>query len=257
MERLKGKTILIGKEPGQGRLLIAVEGVSKAAALGAPGSVPGSVSRCKVAEGVSHAKISVDANCAMTLTNVKPQNVTYVNGTPVMSKRVTPEHTVELGKDRYAIHLPAVIDAAKNLMPAPKPPEKKFNIKHLERVWEDYDRELENITKKQQDHSRKRMLPIMIGSASGVATTVLAAVSISAMWVTLPLAVLSFGLYFMMYRRQDTSFQDKKRATERFTENYVCPNPDCGKFFGNMSYKLLKSQFDMHCPKCKCTFVEK
>ena len=95
MDRLKGKTILIGKEPGQGRLLVSVSGKT---AVGASNSVPNSVSRCKVAEGVAHAKITVDQSGNMVLTNMKTENVTYVNGSEIASKRILPSNTVELGK---------------------------------------------------------------------------------------------------------------------------------------------------------------
>ena len=44
MDSLKGHTILIGKEPGQGRLLVALAGNGRTAAIGLPGSVPASVS---------------------------------------------------------------------------------------------------------------------------------------------------------------------------------------------------------------------
>ena len=113
MERLKGKTILIGKEPGQGRLLVAIQGNGKSAAIGAPGSVPACVSRCKPSEGVAHAKITVDQTGNMTITNMKPQNVTFVNGSEIASKRVSSSNTVELGKDRFSINLPVVIETAK------------------------------------------------------------------------------------------------------------------------------------------------
>lgn len=89
MERLKGKTILVGKEPGQGRLLVAVLETGKAAAIGSPGCVPNSVSRCKPADGVAHVKITIDQSENMVLTNMKPQNVTFINGTEIVSKHVT------------------------------------------------------------------------------------------------------------------------------------------------------------------------
>ena len=71
MEQLKGKTILIGKEPSQGRLLVALPGSGKSAAIGLPGSVPASVSRCRPAEGIAHAKISIDQSGNIILTNLK------------------------------------------------------------------------------------------------------------------------------------------------------------------------------------------
>lgn len=259
MDKLKGKTILIGKEPGQSRLLVSVMG--KTAAIGQPNSVPGCVSRCKVGEGVGHAKIAVDQNGNMVLTNMKTQNVTYVNGSEIVSKKITTSNTVELGKDRFHINLPLVIDVAKKIAGSiPPPPEskKKYDITHLKRVWDSHEREMERIVEKQQNVGKRRMLPIMIGSLSGVASPILASlVAVNTLYITVPVAAISFCLYFINYRKKDTSYEEKKYANERFTDEYVCPNPECNKFLGNISYKLLKKQHSMHCPYCKCEYVEK
>lgn len=265
MNRLKGKTILIGKEPGQGRLLVSVMG--KTAAIGSPNSVPASVSRCKAAEGVAHAKIMVDQNGNMVMTNMKTQNVTYVNGSEIISKRVQPANTVELGKDRFSVNLPVVIETAKKIVggatPPPPPispsaPAKKFNISHLKRVWETYETEIDRIAHQQQETGKKRMLPIMIGSLSGFASPILAAlVAVNTLYITVPVAAISFGMYFINYRKKDTSYEERKHATERLTDEYVCPNPDCNKFLGSISYKLLKKQYSMQCPYCRSEFVEK
>ena len=266
MERLKGKTILIGKEPGQGRLLVAIQGNGKSAAIGAPGSVPACVSRCKPSEGVAHAKITVDQTGNMTITNMKPQNVTFVNGSEIASKRVSSSNTVELGKDRFSINLPVVIETAKKIVTVvgPQPPQpptnptKKFNISHLKRVWDTYEKEIDRIAQQQQETGKKRMLPTMVGSLSGVASPILATlVAVNTLYITVPVAAISFGLYFINYKKKDTSYEERKEATERFTDEYVCPNPDCNKFLGNISYKLLKKQYSMHCPYCKSEYVEK
>ncbi len=269
MINLKGKTILIGKEPGQGRLLVAIVG-GKTAAIGAPNSVPGSVSRCKVAEGVAHAKIAIDQSGNMVLTNMKSQNVTYVNGSEIVSKIITPANTVELGKDRFNINLQTVIETARKLSSITMggtsgnsgqgevQPKKKYNISHLKRVWETYEGEMDRIAQQQQETGKKRMLPIMVGSLSGVASPILATlVAVNTLYITVPVAAISFGLYFINYRKKDTSYEERKAAQERFIDDYVCPNPDCNKFLGNTSYKLLKKQYSMQCPYCKSEFVEK
>lgn len=269
MDRLKGKTILIGKEPQNGRLLIAIQGNGKSAALGTPKSVPACVSRCKPAEGIAHAKIAVDQSGNMILSNMKPQNVTYVEGSEIVSKKVTATSRVELGKDRYGIDLPAVLNAAKTIVsantpkptPTPQPfsePQKVFNISHLSGVWERYETEIDRIAQQQQEIGKKRMLPIMVGSLSGVACPILAAVvAVNTLFITVPVAAISFGLYFINYKKKDTSYEERKDATEKFSDEYVCPNPDCNKFLGNLSYRLLKKQYSMQCPYCKSKFVEK
>lgn len=267
MDRLKGKTILIGKEPGQGRLLIAIQGSGKTAAVGAAGSVPACVSRCKPAEEVAHAKIVIDQSGNMTLTNMKSQNVTFVNGSEIASKHISPTSTVELGKDRFSVGIPLILETAKKIVgavPAPPPAAQQFNISHLERVWNRYEQELDQIVERQQDLGRRRMLPIMVGSLSGIASPILATVvAANTLYATVPIAVISFCLYFMNYRKKDTSYDERKEVTDKFTDEYVCPNPECRKFFGAISYKLLKNQLrshkdqKMYCPRCGCELVEK
>lgn len=136
-------------------------------------------------------------------------------------------------------------------------PQKTFDISHLRNVWETYENEMDRLAQEQQEMGKKRMLPIMIGSLSSVASPILATlVAANTLYITVPVAAISFGLYFVNYRKKDTSYEEKKVATERFTDEYVCPNPDCGKFLGNISYKLLKKQYSMQCPYCRSKFIE-
>lgn len=264
MDRLKGKTILLGKEPGQGRLLLAIVG-GKTAVIGSPNSVPNSVSRCRVAEGVAHAKINVDQNGNIILTNMKPQNVTFVNGSEIVSKRILLNNIVELGKDRFKINLPVIIETAKKILGSvtPPPPPPVFNIKHLKKVWEDYEYEMDRIAQQQQEIGKKRMLPIMVSSASTVLSGLGALISLSSLWVTLPVTGVVSILYFRNYSSKDTSYEDRKKANNEFQINYVCPNPACGKFHGAINYDLLKNQYrspkdqKMYCPRCGCEYVER
>lgn len=266
MERLKGKTILIGKEPGQGRLLVSISG--KIAALGSPNSVPNSVSRCKAAEGVAHAKITVDQAGNMILTNMKSQNVTYVNGSEIVSKRITPNNSVELGKDRFSISLPMILEAAKKIVAAtskpdpqprqqthpeaPKQEVKKYNISHLEYVWNDLQQKKKEIQAKQKKIN-------LVRSGCGVFTMC----AMPCIFLFGPVGYVLTGIgiignvYSFVGLKNDDTSEVVETLNEDFQDRYVCPNPECNKFLGNMSYKLLKKQYSMHCPYCKCEFVEK
>lgn len=282
MDVLKGKTILIGKEPGNGRLLVAVSG-GKAAII--PVNVPNSVSRCKVSEGVAHAKITVDQNGDMTLTNLKPANVTFVNGSEIVSKHIVPSNVVELGNDRFNINLPVVLETAKNIAivssangsqsakqgspisnsdqgAAPQ----ICNIKHLEAIYNDYHAKVLARQKKQKKLGLWASCS-MFFSIGGSALAALAnklgmgETAQDVLWV---LPVIGFIVFFIsMYLRiKDTSIEDADALNTEYTKSFVCPN--CGKFLGNMSYELLKTQIvspkdhKMHCPHgCGAEFIEK
>ena len=149
---LKEKTIFIGREPEQGRLLIAIKGIPKIATLGQINSVPNSVSRCKPAEGVAHCQIEVDQASNMTLTNLKAQNVTFVNGAEIMSKHINMASTVALGKDKFGINVTEVLNTAQKIMMlVERVPSGNgcsgggggtgggpYSILHLKNVWDDY-----------------------------------------------------------------------------------------------------------------------
>lgn len=273
MDKLKGKTILIGKEPGEGRLLITIEGNGKKAAIGAPGSVPDCVSRCRQAEGVAHVKITVDRNGNMVLTNMKPANVTFVNGKEILSKHVNVSDTVELGKDHFRINLPVIVDTAKKMTavvnpgpkpgpapdshsgPSPKPnpkPVKKFNISHLEREWN----RLQN--KKKEIRAKQKKINLV---RSGCGLFTMCAMPCIFMFGPVGYVLTGIGiignLYSFIGLKNDNTSDVLEQLNEEFQDRYVCPNPDCNKFLGNISYKLLKKQHSMHCPFCKCEYIEK
>lgn len=255
MDKLKGKTILIGKEPGQGRLLIAIQENGKNAAIGAPGSVPSCVSRCKLAEGVAHAKITVDQSGNMILTNMKSQNLTFVNGSEIASKRVSLTNLVELGKDRFGISLPVVIETAKKLVdivPPPSTPANKFNISHLEHVWT-------NLQTKRKEIQAKQKRINLVRSGCGIFT--MCAMPCIFLFGPVGYALTGIGILGNIYSfvglKNDETSDVIEQLNEEFQDRYVCPNPECNKFLGNISYKLLKKQYSMHCPYCKSEFVEK
>ena len=273
MDKLKGKTILIGKEPGEGRLLITIEGNGKKAAIGAPGSVPDCVSRCRQAEGVAHVKITVDRNGNMVLTNMKPANVTFVNGKEIISKHVAISDTVELGKDHFRLNLPVVIETAKKMtivvnpgskshlgtnpnpgpLPNPNPkPVKKFNISHLEREWDRLQDKKKEIRAKQKKINLVR---------SGCGLFTMCAMPCIFMFGPVGYVLTGIGiignLYSFIGLKNDNTGDVLEQLNEEFQDRYVCPNPDCNKFLGNISYKLLKKQHSMHCPFCKCEYIEK
>ncbi len=275
MERLKGKNILIGKEPGAGRLVIAIEG-GKVAAVGSPGSVPASVSRCKAAEGKAHARLSIDNLGEIRVTNLKPENFTFVNGAEIVTKRVAQDSVIELGTDRFKVPVSLILKSARNLVDpdsaggtsqptAGTGPtaavnsgakmEKKvetFNISHLEGVWKSYKESLRRMQEKQKKIN-------LIRSGCGIFTMcAMPCIFFIGEWGYALTAIGVIGnIYSFVGMKNDNTAEDREYYMEWLQDNYVCPNPACNKFLGNLSYKLLKKQHSMHCPYCKCNFTEK
>lgn len=278
MESLRNKSILIGKEAGQGRLEIVVIGSSKPLIgfIGNPGTVPNTVSRCKPAENMAHAKLDIDSNGNMTLSNMKPQNITYVNGGEIESKRISHDAAIALGAEQYAVNLTTILNSAKQLVKlvqhsqpnaatpqptTPEKPKKVYNIKHLEAVWNRYHDEMKEIQKRQGEKGFMARLPMLFTMICGTLT----AISIGSDWANAIKIIcgiftgiaLILMIYSLVNAKSDTSIEDKERLIEEFQEHYCCPNPECNKFLGNQSYKMLKKQTSMRCPHCKSEFIEK
>lgn len=255
---LKGKTILIGKEPGNGRLLLAVkdEEVNLTTTIGDIGSVPNSVSRCKPTEDVAHCKLSIEMDGTMVLTNLRPQNVTYVNGQEIMTKRVMVDSAVALGKDRYAVNLKILLEKAQKLVEqhVKKNPQKLVvSIKHLEPIWEQYDAMVLNLQIEERKQTNQRMI-LSILSPLGVISLFLP------IWLVLRLtiSVISLGLAIFFYLRgrsvKNFYIVKKHEIDNRFAGEYVCPNRDCGHYLGIKPYKILLQ--DKKCRFCGCKYSE-
>ncbi len=257
MEHLKGKTVLVGKDGQTRGLCVAVAGDARmvAVAAGTQNSVPDSVSRCRPNVGSGHCKIDVDKDGKLTITNLKAANTTIVNGAEVVSKRIDSDDVVLLGKDRYRLDIALVLHTARRLVASQTAPE--YSIKHLESVWLEYEEAVNVIQRRQQRMMKRRMLPLMTGSASGIVAAICAATSMSglSLYITIPVAALSFAIYLVTFLAKDTSADDRKRAVDRLIDRYVCPNPDCRHFMGMQPYKVVRQ--DKKCRYCGCTLTEK
>lgn len=252
MERLKEKSILIGRDPNTNKLLISVNvnGQVKNATIGDNNSVPNSVSRCVPGQDSAHCKIAINQNGDMILTNLKEQNITKVNGDEIYSKRITNANRISLGKENYTFSVDAVIEAAKKLVPPP--PVVPKSIKHLEKIYEDYENTLDMIHQSQEKKGKMSRLPIIIGSFGGLLSTLLGALGIfKGLIITIPVTVVPFLLHIKNFTHKDTSYEDRKNAQNKLIDEYVCPH--CQHYLGAQPYKVIKQ--NKKCPHCKGEWI--
>ncbi len=261
METLKGKSILIGKEPEHGRLQVSfsVNAERRTAFIGQPGSVPTCVSRCNPEKGVAHCRIDIDQSGKMRLTNIKEQNVTYVNDIEIECKAIKPDSIISMGKDRFLIDTTTILNAVRQASSTSKSQKRQtpastktkqdsYSINHLREVRATFETDIEKIQRKQQLMARFRMIPIMLGSLSTLIAILAGHSSEITLYITAPIAVLSFITYAILLAQKDTSIDDRKKAEDIFMDNYVCPNPNCNHFMGNTPYKILRQT--KKCPWC-------
>ena len=258
---LKGKTILVGKEPGNGRLFVSVKinGQPKTAAIGEMNSVPNSVSRCKPTENTAHCKIEVDNSENITVTNLKPQNVTYVNGAEIVSKKVKQNGMIELGKDHYSVSVNKILETAAKIVlsvcPPPPPSPEEYSIKHLKTVWDEYNDKLREIKIRQRNIGLLSSIPMAFSMLGGLIAGVAPEIREYALILT---AIALFIMLIGFYKRfTDNSIEETEKVTEEFQRKYVCPNKKkpCNHFLGNVPYNILRQ--NTKCPYCGCGFNEK
>lgn len=254
-ESLRGKTLFIGKEQTQGRLAVFMEqnGKPLMALSGLPGSVPNSVSRCKPAEKMAHCKIDVDRRGNLLLTNLKPQNVTYVNGVEVLSKKISLDSKIELGRDHFQLDILNILDIATKLMPI------IYSIRPLERVWNDYEQKTYGLKRKQRSLANLKSLYmpcVILSTLSGVIVRYLGADNnvanaFSYVFYGIAAVIMFYGLYKSW---TDKSLEEGKKITDEFQRDYVCPNPECRHYLNMQSYQVLRQ--NKKCPYCGCLWNE-
>ena len=102
--------LIIGREAGASRLRISINNQDRF--WGNANSVPKSVSR-------QHCKVVTDDKGGYIITNLKPENVTYVNGVQIESKHISGKDRIELGADRYFMERAGSINTQIVLYPSP------------------------------------------------------------------------------------------------------------------------------------------
>lgn len=224
--------IIIGRDKETGQLRITMGQQSKL--VGTPGSVPDYVSR-------QHVKITTDDSGGLVITNLKPNNVTYVNGLSVDSKHVTESDRVEMGPTRYPLDWTQVL----GMMPV------MADIRPLEAVWTNY-----NNTKKQNQIKLARLNAIR----GGTSIITMGAIAMGLMGSRGGVQLAAYGIavlislfFFIKSLRDADKMPQKNEEIERnFRATYVCPNPKCRHFLGNKPFDLLMQ--DKQCPYCKAQY---
>jgi len=232
--------IMIGRDANTSQLRVSTGLQSKL--LGAPGSVPNTVSR-------QHCTLTINEKGEYVLKNIKVQNTTYVNGMLIQSKVVTDSDTIELGPDRYRLDW----NALRLFIP------KTVDITHLKKICEEYDQEIMELKK-----NRERFQ--ILRGVTGVLTPIaLFAGGIYSFfnpgergpqnivyWTLLTIIVIIGASLFIKALKECGTFDEQiKKVQEKYMKKIVCPN--CHKFLGFNGYSYIAQQYDA-CQHCKVKF---
>lgn len=202
------------------------------------------------------------------IKDLSSTNGTYVDGLRVISKVVDDSAKVMLGNS-YPLNLSILFpEAASTFKPSPvtsqstgmanptKPQPKEYSIRHLEKVWNQYEADVKELKNKQKELVSLRSLAPVFTMGSGTLT----GVSHAAGWgngIVILTAILSLiGLVITVYAFVKAKAFDldeqMKPIKDRMIKQYVCPNPDCHHFLGMKEYQILRT--DTKCPYCQSKY---
>lgn len=245
IKALAGHIILVGKKPTGNDLMISVNsnGKTRSACTTAFGRVPGSVSRCKPEHDIAHCKISIDSNGVVSITNVKSENYTFVNGMEVVSKKINSKSTVELGPNRFRIDITEIISIASKLIS--RIPE--GNLKNARSKFETAMR-----SSRQEAKSNIAVCNTFTALAilAGITTIILKKAEPYTLLYIAPLVLTAIAAVFTvlkfttLYKMRHVDAQ--RNAIKEYIKEFSCPN--CGAFIGDIPYEKLKSM--PQCPEC-------
>lgn len=223
--------IIIGREPQSRKLNVVRDG--KQMLVGMAGSVPMDVSR-------QHVSLNSVGNDKWEIKNLNEKNVTYVNGVAIEQKVISESDRVELGASHFLLSW--------ELIRGPKV--ETVDIRHLKRIWEDYNEATREIEDRQKNSGILCSVPMGFSMLGGLLTGVLDP-QFRPLTLSLTAIALLVFLYGLYRRLTDNGREEKEELVRELRDKYVCPK--CGRYFGLQDYEVLIRQ-TFACPKCKSRY---
>lgn len=222
--------IVIGRDRESSKLQVTVGKQTKT--FGAAGSVPHSVSR------ETHCSLTLNDDGTYQVKNLKAQNVTYVNGVPVESKRVTEKDAIELGADRYLLDWEYVT----NLIP------KVADIRPLKKIWDNFNEEKKRIRNKQKNIGLLSRVPIMFSMVGGLLSALMPGI-LTFSFTIIAVLIMFYGFY---RSATDKSADELEDLSNKLQHDYSCPC--CKRYLGQPYDQLMLMD---SCPYCRAMFRKK
>ena len=223
--------------------------------IGRMGDQPFKITHLDV--GRVHAKLTVCDDYTLILEDCNSTTGTYINLHKIIRKRVSLNTEVRLGNDFvFKVHklLPtALTDAIKK--------KSKEKIKNaflaLEPIWDTYEAEKSQLEESSAKSVFLNRMPYLVSLLSGIFSSLYS----SALYVKIIVPSCAFILTTLVAYAIDKNGEKKRKQLTcksrnletLFKESYICPNPDCQKFLGNMSFDKLKHE--RRCSYCKCEWT--
>ena len=191
-----------------------------------------------------HCKVTITDTGEYVVENMSP-NGTQVDGVSVVRTTAHHDSVIQLGPT-FSAKLHDLIGK-----PEVKSQDKTFGIKHLSRVWENYNEA--NI----EAAERQRKLNL---TRAGLGIFTLCAMPTCFFLGPVGYVLTAIGVAGNVYsyvgmKNAETTLERQERQ-DAFDDAWVCPNPECGKTLPARNYRLLVKNYKS-CPYCKCKYEEK
>lgn len=229
------KEITFGRDEETQKLFVSYLGETKM--IDSYQHVPQSVSR-------HHCVLRIQDDGTMTLENLNSDNFTFVNHVAIEKKTIVPIDLIELGRDCFVVDVKTIIT---NLPPT-------ADISHLEKVWKEYDESLFELTVRERRFNAYRNGIGIFTMAALVLGVLFGRQSNNYIYIGMYVIAIVLSLIFFAISLREASKipQKRKDITNRFQEQYVCPQ--CGRNLGGLGkYELLRQ--NDNCPYCKVKFI--
>lgn len=231
--------LLIGRESGVENPRLAVTLNGQIHYFGIPGSVPKDVSR-------KHCRIQIGEDSKMTVEDLTDNNFIFINGVDCKRRGdVSFSDTIELGPSKYRLDIDTIIKTLST--------KQSFSIKHLEAVYDGFQKEKFDMQVKQGKLNALSALPGVLSMISIGAAVFFQNQDVRT-WAIVLAAIFALAFAVIRYRNATVVPMKTRKMEEAFREKYMCPNPLCGRFLGATPYKeIVKNR---SCPYCKSKFTE-
>lgn len=206
----------------------------------------------------SHARLTQLSPTKWRIEDIGSTYGTCVNGLPIVSAEVEIDTPIMLAD--FATSVRELLGLGRPPVPVPDPDKDKdqknnvVSVRHLEKVYYDYQEAQKRIQKQKSRSQLMRMLPTSLGIPCVIG--ILGMVDIEPIYkgmAMVGLLSLSGTLTFRMFPQFSQHIEEQFELNQQFQIDYVCPK--CKNFFGAAKpYQALINQGK--CPYCKSVFKE-
>lgn len=186
-----------------------------------------------------HARL-VRENSLWVLEDLDSSNGTFVNGSQIIKKKITPTDSICLGDD-CMVRLEDLLKSKNDY---------SEEFKKLKKIYDDYTKEKVRIQSSNQFKTRLfQSLPFALPGIVGMIIGYAGQSSHQWMMICLLLAVFAPVAGIYMGARQSAKIPHQlQELNNQFKIDYVCPK--CGTFLGEIPWESLKNK--RHCPISTC-----